>query len=121
MPYFKELSPTHQTLSSYLVSTIEKLNSQEIEYYNYNYKVKHLDEMPDGALSVDHASSQKLKYNLMLNDVRVWQYHRNNGVTKIGIAQDSDEEEDFADVDEKDVNWQIQMMLYKGDKKERLK
>mmetsp|Transcript_9448 Transcript_9448/g.9163 ORF Transcript_9448/g.9163 Transcript_9448/m.9163 type:complete len:468 (+) Transcript_9448:746-2149(+) len=41
--------------------------------------------LPDGAFNVYEASDSRLKYNVQVNDLRYIQYHRNNGITKLGI------------------------------------
>ena len=48
--------------------------------------------MPDGTIVVEEASRDRLKYRLSINDNRYWQYHRNNGVTKIGMVNSDPQE-----------------------------
>jgi hypothetical protein len=48
--------------------------------------------LPDGTITVEEASKKKLKYKLQINDNRYWQYHRNNGITKIGMLNTKPEE-----------------------------
>ena len=57
-----------------------------MDYSDRNYPIEHLEKIPDGALTIETASIASLKYKLQINDNRYWQYHRNNGVTKIGMV-----------------------------------
>jgi len=41
--------------------------------------------LPDGAFKIRKANNKTLSYNMQVNDLKYWQYHRNNGVTKIGL------------------------------------
>lgn len=43
------------------------------------------DLLPDAAYQVKQANDKKLNYNVQVNNLKYWQYHRNNGITKIGI------------------------------------
>ena len=39
--------------------------------------------IPDGAVTFHNASEKFLNYTVQVNDIRIHEYHRNNGVTKI--------------------------------------
>lgn len=41
--------------------------------------------MPDGVYKVYEANKHGLHYTFRVNDHHIWQYHRNNGISKIGI------------------------------------
>ena len=45
---------------------------------------------------MEEAGIERLKYRFQINDNRYWQYHRNNGITKIGMVN-SDRKEDNED------------------------
>lgn len=47
---------------------------------------KEQDLLPDGTFYIKESNKKRLKYNMQLNDNKRWQYHRNNGVTKIGVT-----------------------------------
>jgi len=53
-----------------------------------------LENIPDGMLTISSASKNLFKYQLQVNDVSYFQYHRNNGVTKLGLV---DEDAMFVD------------------------
>jgi hypothetical protein len=53
--------------------------------------VDDLDLIPDGALTINTANKEKIKYTLQINDQKYYQYHRNNGVSKIGIVDPNSE------------------------------
>ena len=41
------------------------------------------EKLPDGAFSFVEASKDKLSYNVQINDNKMFEYHRGNGVSKI--------------------------------------
>ncbi len=87
VPYFEELDRTnYNDTTDYLTQTISLLHDQAVDYSDRNYPIKHLEKLPDGAITVEEAGKKKLKYKLQINDNRYWQYHRNNGITKIGTT-----------------------------------
>ena len=40
-------------MNEYLFDVLKKLNEEEVVYFDYNYKVKHRDELPDGTYTID--------------------------------------------------------------------
>lgn len=42
-----------------------------------------MDSLPDGAVVFYTANNESLVYKLQINDLRITEYHRNNGVTKL--------------------------------------
>mmetsp|Transcript_17869 Transcript_17869/g.12823 ORF Transcript_17869/g.12823 Transcript_17869/m.12823 type:complete len:139 (-) Transcript_17869:510-926(-) len=92
VPYFRELDRNDfGTVNEYMYHVLKQMNLQKMVYFDYNYKVKHREELPDGAFTVYEASEEVLSYKMQINDYRVWQYHRNNGVTKIGFNQEAED------------------------------
>jgi hypothetical protein len=47
--------------------------------------VKGLHNIPDGMIEIWKSNPREFSYRLQVNDYSYFQYHRNNGVTKIGI------------------------------------
>lgn len=43
-----------------------------------------LKYVPDGGAIIKEVNNKKLNYNIQINDSKYWQYHRNNGISKIG-------------------------------------
>ena len=86
MPYFEELDRSKYISNQhYLTDMISLLHDQEFDFGDNNSPIRHLDRLPDGTMTVKEASEKGLKYTLSINDNRYWQYHRNNGVTKLGV------------------------------------
>ncbi len=93
VPYFEELDRGKYTdNNAYLTDTISLLHDQVVDYSDRNYPIKHLEQLPDGAITVQEAGQARLKYKLQINDNRYWQYHRNNGITKIGTMNSDPQE-----------------------------
>lgn len=62
------------------------ISSQEVDLLDKSIVVEDLDRIPDGALTINTANNKDMKYTLQVNDQKYYQYHRNNGVSKIGIV-----------------------------------
>lgn len=84
-PYFNKTDET-ETINDYIYKTVEKLNDEKIDFKDRFSEVPGLNLLPDGAFWVKEASMHSLKYNLQIDDNRYFQYHRNNGITKLGIV-----------------------------------
>jgi len=84
-PYFIKANET-ETINEYIYKIVEGLNEEKIDFKDRNSEVPGLHNLPDGAFWIKEASNLKLSYNLQINDNRYYQYHRNNGVTKIGLS-----------------------------------
>ena len=52
---------------------------------NKNSFIPGLEDVPDGSITVREANKKKLDLKLSINDSKYYQYHRNNGVSKIGL------------------------------------
>ena len=83
-PYFQKVND-NETINQYLFRTLEYLNEQKIDFKEKDSEVPYLELLPDGAFKIREASHKRLDYNVQVNDLRYIQYHRNNGVTKLGI------------------------------------
>ena len=97
VPYFKQFQQNNDssTINEYLFKTIQSLHMQDIDFVDKNYPIDGLDGFPDGTFTVREASEEKLSYKLQVNDNRYWQYHRNNGITKIGVINPENKETSY--------------------------
>jgi len=65
VPYFEGLDrDSYNDTNEYLTHTISILHDQVVDYSDRNYPIKHLDKLPDGAITVEVAGKEKLKYKL---------------------------------------------------------
>lgn len=86
VPYFKEFEGANQThMYEYIASVLSQFSDTVIELDNKNDQFRLLNDLPDGAFIIRQSNSKGLNYNMQINDSKYWQYHRNNGVTKIGF------------------------------------
>lgn len=76
-------------MTAQLVEKLRGLGSLYMDFKDKNYHVPEIDEIPDGAFIVKGASAKVLSYNMQINDLKYWQYHRNNGITKLGVFDKS--------------------------------
>jgi hypothetical protein len=83
-PYFDQKND-NETINEYLFRTLNFLNTQQIDFKEKDSEVPHLEYLPDAAFTIREASDEALDYNIQVNDLRYIQYHRNNGVTKLGV------------------------------------
>ena len=59
---------------------------------NFNDRVspqEGLELIPDGTVEIRQSNSKRFEYKMSVNDKMYYSYHRNNGVTKIGIVDKS--------------------------------
>lgn len=88
-PYFQEFTteqyPTKTSLNDYILGVSEVLNAAPITFKDKNFEIPELDDLPDGAFTIRESNNSTLNYNVQVNNYRYWQYHRNNGITKIGL------------------------------------
>jgi hypothetical protein len=92
VPYFREFSSDKyqgfKTMDDYLYDGVAKLHAANISFTERDVNIPETDLLPDGAIMIREASARKLRYNVQVNDCKYWQYHRDNGVTKIGVNDD---------------------------------
>lgn len=77
-PYFIESK--NSTINDDLYDRIESLNDYDINELE-NDSV--LSVVPDGAVTIHEINDNTFSYTLQVNDMRLPQYHRNNGITKL--------------------------------------
>ena len=89
-PYFQEFTkinyPEYLDMNDYLFDKITDLQDTDL-----NVKIKNVDdedsltgEVPDGTVYVKNLTESYFNYKIQFNDLKYWQYHRNNGVSKMG-------------------------------------
>ena len=92
VPYFTELDVKNGTMNKDIFDKFMVINESPVSISEKHISVPGLTEVPDGTLKIDEANSHKFKYTFAINDYKYYQYHRNNGMTKIGIINMSDED-----------------------------
>lgn len=89
VPYFKEFTEAKYAgdhdMSDYLSNVIRSYSKVSLDFTDRDATFPELNDLPDGTFRIREANSKRLSYNMQLNDLKYWQYHRNNGVTKIGV------------------------------------
>ena len=72
-------------MTAQLVKKLGGLSNAQMDFKDKNFHMAEVDEIPDGAFTVKGASAKVLSYNMQINNLKYWQYHRNNGITKLGV------------------------------------
>lgn len=72
-------------MDEYIFNTLTFLADQPIDLQDLGGEVPNLNLVPDGGFKMHAINSTHLKYTVLINDNRYYQYHRNNGITKIGF------------------------------------
>lgn len=93
-PNFVQRNAT-DTNNLYLERVLNHLNTIRLNFKDRSAEVDDLEMLPDGAYNIYEASQDRFKYNLQINDNTFIQYHRNNGVTKIGVQNPLSNETSF--------------------------
>lgn len=63
-----------------------------LDTYSKNNEINGLKNIPDGMIEVSKANDHNLDYRIQMNDYSIFQYHRNNGISKIGLIQPGTQE-----------------------------
>lgn len=83
-PYFKQTEMKGENrLNQDLFNRLKALN--QIDYDLLKDGVG-ISVLPDGALQISRANEKELKYRIQINDNRFPFYHKNNGVTRVGLG-----------------------------------
>lgn len=61
------------------------MKNKSLDLFNVSMEIDELHRLPDGAVTFKEANKTRLKYHITSNDKYYYQYHRNNGVSKIGV------------------------------------
>lgn len=89
VPYFEEFYPDPEkgeyTVNKYLYDILVTLSNVHVNFTDKDYTYPELALLPDGAITIKEANPKKLSYNVQINDSKYWAYHRNNGISKIGV------------------------------------
>lgn len=80
-PYF-ELR--NGDMDEYIFNTLQFLASQPLEILNTGGSLKNSHLLPDGGFKIHAINTTHLNYTVLVNDHRLFQYHRNNAITKAG-------------------------------------
>lgn len=93
VPYFKEFNDLNEELGGKYNNTdeiiyehVDKLSRTVLDFTDRNFdQNEDVKALPDGVYRVYEANSGLLHYDVSSNDNHIWQYHRNNGMTKISV------------------------------------
>lgn len=77
-------------MNLYLSDVLAILGKSNLDFNDRSAYFPELDLLPDGAFIIKEVNKKKFKYNLQINDHKLWQYHRYNGITKIGLFDKED-------------------------------
>lgn len=88
VPYFKPFEDSGgESMNQHIYDLLDSMSSEFLDTYSKNNEIKGADQLPDGMLEIGRANQNELAYRLQMNDYSIFQYHRNNGISKIGIIQ----------------------------------
>jgi len=89
VPFFKEHERDYkekdESIYQYVFNTMDRIFMNELDMSDKNSYIPGLEDVPDGSVFVKEASEKKLNVKLSINDSKYFQYHRNNGISKIGV------------------------------------
>lgn len=95
-PFFEVYKDTKNlTMNEYTFKKFEDLTNVHIDLQNPNAEIDGLDKIPDGMIEISQSNMNIFDYRLQINDYSFFQYHRNNGITKIGVINPSKQKSDF--------------------------
>lgn len=85
----------NETVNEYVFRKMLDINEKPINLLDKHVTVDGLEEVPDGMLKISRSNPRNLNYTMNMNDMSYFAYHRNNGISKIGLV---DEDSMSADV-----------------------
>jgi hypothetical protein len=89
VPFFKEherdYKKKNESIYQYVFNKMDQIFMNELDLADKNSFIPGLEDVPDGSVFVKEASDKKLNVKLSINDSKYFQYHRNNGISKIGV------------------------------------
>jgi len=78
MPYFEQAK--EKGINQQIYEGLQFINLQP---FDDDVDTPGLEVIPDGAITFSEANDKNLSFKIQINDVRLPEYHRGNGVTKI--------------------------------------
>ena len=88
VPYFAR--PKGSTINGDIVKSIKVLDKQE---YTLGEDLASNEHMPDGSITFFEQSKDGIRINVQINDLKLPEYHRNNGITKFAFRYGAEQEE----------------------------
>jgi hypothetical protein len=95
VPYFKDWNydnhnkffDKYEDVDAFLYEKLTNLAGTKIKYIDRNLDWNEdVKAMPDAVFTVNEANEHRLDFDTKINDHHLWQYHRNNGFTKIAFG-----------------------------------
>lgn len=74
------------SLNQYMFEELLDLGQEDFNLNAKQSSLAALYRVPDGMIEVQGASDKGFTYRLQIMDYKYFQYHRNNGITKVGIV-----------------------------------
>lgn len=78
MPYFEQAK--EKGINQQIYEGLQYINLQP---FDDDVDTPGLEVIPDGAITFSEANDKNLSFKIQINDVRLPEYHRGNGVTKV--------------------------------------
>ena len=89
VPYFEEAN-NNETINQYIYRQfLDNVMKHKIDLNDRVSAQKGLEMVPDGTIEIKRSDEKQLLYKMSVNDKMYYSYHRNNGVTKLGIIDKS--------------------------------
>jgi len=81
-----ELGGIYTKPDEYIFEHLNNLANTTIEYSKRNFDDNvDVKAIPDGLFTIFEANNKTLNYDSSVNDHHIWQYHKENGITKMGV------------------------------------
>lgn len=87
VPYFKHHDEKKKGMSmnAHVYDILDEMSFEFLDTFSKNNEIKGLDLLPDGMIEIGKANKENFAYRIQMNDYSIFQYHRNNGISKIGL------------------------------------
>ena len=68
-----------------MYQSLDRLTTTPFDYMDRDFDNDDVRALPDAVYRVNEANSKRLDYDVRVADHHIWQYHRENGMTKLGM------------------------------------
>lgn len=89
MPYYRDMSEVEignfTDKDEYIWYVLSLENETPYSLLNKDFNMPTAKYMPDGIYKVREANDRRLNANIEGFDIKFWQFHRDNGLSKLGF------------------------------------
>jgi hypothetical protein len=75
----------YKDVEDLMYQRLDRLSCTPFDFSNRDFVDEDVNALPDAVYRINEANEKNLDYDVRVADHHIWQYHRENGFTKLGI------------------------------------